>query len=176
MSTTGLTVTIADPAGDEAQGSLFDEVASGLDDSRVGVAPDEGETPEPTPDATPNGERDEGTGEGGGGAPARPTVEGSRDRTRQSSASALNYRPAAFEDSRLRSRYNAPLRLLEVNTIHPDYRRARERDRRTFLDYLVVVVAKELTLLNYQGIEPGELMERYAELLAGVQLHLPKRI
>ncbi len=134
MSTTGLTVTIADPAGDEAEGSLFDEAAAGADGRRVEVAPDESAPPEPTPDALPDGERGEGQGEGG----------------------------------------DAPSR--EVNTIHPDYRRARERDRRTFLDYLVVVVAKKLTLLNYQGIEPGELMERYAELLAGVQLHLPTRI
>jgi hypothetical protein len=175
MSTTGLTITIADPAGDEAEGSLFDEAAAGADGRRAEVAPDESAPPEPTPDALPDGERGEGQGEGGD-APSRSTVEGTRDRTRQSPASALNYRPAAFEDSRLHSRYNASLRLLEVNTVHPDYRRARERDRRTFLDYLVVVVAKELTLLNYQGIEPGELMERYAELLAGVQLHLPKRI
>jgi len=41
---------------------------------------------------------------------------------------------------------------------------------------MVMLVAKELALLNYQGINQNELMEKYAELLAKVQFHLPKRV
>jgi hypothetical protein len=102
-------------------------------------------------------------------------VDGDAGRTRQSLAGALNYRSISFENSNLRSRYNETLRTIEINTIHPDYHRARQQDGRVFLVYLVVLVAKELALLNYQGVDPAELMEKYAELLRRVQLHLPRR-
>jgi len=103
-------------------------------------------------------------------------VEGDKGRTRQAPAGGLNYRPVAFQDSRARSRYNDTLRTIEINSVHPDYQRAKAQDRRVFLDYMVMLVAKELALLNYQGIDQNQLMEKYAELLAKVQLHLPKRV
>lgn len=178
LSTAGLRVKIADPAGPEREGTLFDSEVAAASEAKTGPG-----------GAGPGGQDERGEGGVGGedqgrGQPAddgrpgseRDTVEGQEGRTRQSAASGLNYRPVAFKDASLRSRYNDALRTIEINTIHPDYRRARQHDRRIFLDYLVVLVAKELTFLNYQGIDPGELLEKYAELLARVQLHLPKRV
>ncbi|HCW50646.1 MAG TPA: hypothetical protein DGR79_01035 [Clostridiales bacterium] len=172
LSATGLKVKIADPAGAEAEGTLFDtEVAAARDGAAGGEEEGAGareetggpgetsqEAQEPTPDRV------------------KDAVEGEKGRTRQSSAPGLNHRQVPFEDARLRSRYNEALRTIDINTLHPDYRRARRHDRRAFLDYLVLLVAKELTLLNYGGIDQAELLERNAELLARVQLHLPKRL
>lgn len=167
VSTAGLKVSIADPAGLEDQGTLFDEETAAAVD-RGGMGGEVGEDEAQRTDV-----RSESALET---ARNKPVVEGERGRSRQSSAAGLSYMPFPFDDTRLRSRYNSALRRIEVNSIHPDYRRAREHDRRTFLDYLIIVISKELTLLNYQGIDPSELMDRYAELLARVQLHLPKRV
>lgn len=178
LSTAGLRVKIADPAGPESAGTLFDSEVAAAGEAAGGSGqgnPTEGERPDG--DGADQGESP-GAGkpqEEGRPGPEKGIVDGVSGRTRQSAAGALNYRPIAFENSKLRSRYNEALRTIEVNTIHPDYRRARQQDRRVFLDYLVVLVAKELALLNYEGIDPAELMEKYAELLARVQLHLPRR-
>lgn len=178
LSTSGLRVKIADPSGQEGAGSLFDTEAAAAAEAAGGAGQGEeagGERVQPAgkpKDGRPGA--DEPREEGHPGA-EKGIVEGENGRTRQSPAGALNYRPIAFENSALRSRYNEALRTIEINSIHPDYRRARQQDRRVFLDYLVLLVGKELALLNYQGIDPTELMEKYAELLARVQLHLPRR-
>jgi hypothetical protein len=174
LSTVGLRVKIADPAGALGEGTLFESEVAATAES---PGPDDGSAPENG--VGPSGEGGDG-GDAGGPeerpGPKKDLVEGPGGRARQSTATGLNYRPIAFEDSTLRSRYNEALRTIEINKIHPDYMRARDHDRRAFLDYLVLLVAKELALLNYQGIDQGELLEKYAELLARVQLHLPKRV
>ncbi|MCL6581255.1 MAG: hypothetical protein K6U08_06540, partial [Firmicutes bacterium] len=183
LSTTGLKVSIADPSGPEEQGRLFDnEAAAALDEGSRPTEPGAGEAGgadgggrtggSPGEDHGEAGPRLEGPEEG----PGRDVVDDEKGRVRQRPAVGLNYRPVAFEDTSRRSRYNEALRTIEINRIHPDYLRARAEDRRLFLDYMVALVAKELTLLNYEGIDPGELLERYVELLAKVQLHLPKRV
>jgi len=169
LSTAGLTVRLADPAGKRAEGSLFDEVAATAEKP---PGDETGGTPGDQPGSGGTG------GETDSGRPGqdRKAVEGDRGRTRQSPAGGLNYRPVPFGSSALRSRYSEALRTIEINSAHPDYQRAKGQDRRTLLDYMVMLVAKELALLNYQGINQNELMEKYAELLAKVQFHLPKRV
>ena len=91
--------------------------------------------------------------------PARPK------RTGGSAATGFNYREEEFEANQqgLRSRYIGLQSMIEVNSIHPDYVSEREDDRR-FKGYLMLLVVKEISLLNFKNMGEQEVAERFVEL------------
>jgi hypothetical protein len=91
--------------------------------------------------------------------PSRPKKAGG------SAATGFNYREAEFEADQqsLRSRYIAVQSLIEVNNLHPDYASEREDDRR-FKEYLMLLVVKEIALLNFKNMGENEVAERFVEL------------
>lgn len=91
--------------------------------------------------------------------PSRPKKAGG------SAATGFNYREAEFEADQqlLRSRYIAVQSLIEVNSIHSDYVSEREDDRR-FKEYLMLLVVKEIALLNFKDMGENEVAERFVEL------------
>jgi hypothetical protein len=82
-----------------------------------------------------------------------------------SAATGFNYREAEFEADQqsLRSRYIAIQSLIEVNNLHSDYESEREDDRR-FKEYLMLLVVKEIALLNFKNMGENEVAERFVEL------------
>lgn len=91
--------------------------------------------------------------------PSRPKKAGG------SAATGFNYREVEFEaDQQMtRSRYIAVQSLIEVNSLHSDYASEREDDRR-FKEYLMLLVVKEITLLNFKNMGENEVTERFVEL------------
>jgi hypothetical protein len=91
--------------------------------------------------------------------PSRPKKAGG------SAATGFNYREAEFEADQqsLRSRYIAVQSLIEVNSSHSDYVSERDDDRR-FKDYLMLLVVKEIALLNFKNMGENEVAERFVEL------------
>jgi hypothetical protein len=123
---------------------------------------------------------DDGTGPSGGkgkakekGRGAPPTsprrsrlIDPSRPkRAGGSAATGFNYRESEFEPEQqaLRSRYVAVQSLIEVNSLHSDYVLERDDDRR-FKEYLVLLVVKEIALLNFRNMGENEVSERFVEL------------
>jgi Histidine kinase-, DNA gyrase B-, and HSP90-like ATPase len=91
--------------------------------------------------------------------PSRPKKAGG------SAATGFNYREAEFEADQqsLRSRYITVQSLIEVNSSHSDYVSEREEDRR-FKEYLMLLVVKEIALLNFKDMGENEVAERFVEL------------
>ena len=91
--------------------------------------------------------------------PSRPKKTGG------SAATGFNYREAEFESDQqsLRSRYVPEQSLIEVNSAHSDYITEREDDRR-FKEYLMLLVVKEIALLNFKNMGENEVAERFVEL------------
>jgi hypothetical protein len=82
-----------------------------------------------------------------------------------SAATGFNYRETEFEAEQqyLRSRYVAVQSLIEVNCQHVDYLNEREAERH-FRDYLMRLVVKEISLLNFKNMGESEVAERIVEL------------
>jgi len=91
--------------------------------------------------------------------PSRPRKAGG------SAATGFNYREAEFEADQqsLRSRYVAVQSLIEVNSLHSDFVSEREDDRR-FREYLMLLIVKEIALLNFKNMGENEVAERFVEL------------
>ena len=87
--------------------------------------------------------------------PSRPKRAGG------SAATGFNYREEEFEADQqsLRSRYISVQSMIEINIIHPDYVLEREDDRR-FKEYLMLLVVKEITLLNSANRQPNDFSHR----------------
>jgi hypothetical protein len=118
----------------------------------------------------PSGGRGKVGTKGPGGPPIAPRrsrlIDPSRPKkTGGSAATGFNYREAEFEADQqfLRSRYVTVQSLIEVNSLHDDYALEREDDRR-FKEYLILLVVKEIALLNFKNMGEIEVAERFVEL------------
>lgn len=118
----------------------------------------------------PSGGRGKARAKGSGAPPISPRrsrlIDASRPkRAGGSAATGFNYREAEFEADQqsLRSRYIAVQSLIEVNSLHSDYVLEREDDRR-FKEYLMLLVVKEIALLNFKNMGENEVAERFVEL------------
>jgi hypothetical protein len=82
-----------------------------------------------------------------------------------SAATGFNFSEAEFEPEQQnkRSRYISEQSLIEVNGLHADYLQERERDKQ-FRDYLIRLVVKEISLLNFKNMGEQEVAERIVEL------------
>ncbi|MBD3235952.1 MAG: hypothetical protein GF330_04555 [Candidatus Eisenbacteria bacterium] len=71
-----------------------------------------------------------------------------------------------------RSRWVASRNLIEYNTGHPNYVQAKTRARRGVLRYLSLLVAKELVLHNFSGVQQALLLDRMVEIISALQQKL----
>ncbi len=71
-----------------------------------------------------------------------------------------------------RSRWVASRSVIEYNTGHPNYILAKNRPRKGIVRYLSLLVAKELVVHNFSGVQPNLLLERMVEVISALQQKL----
>jgi hypothetical protein len=71
-----------------------------------------------------------------------------------------------------RSRYRAERGVVEYNTGHRDYERAKQPGQKGVIRYLAKLYAKELVLLNFPGVTPAMLLEYMVEVSSRVEANL----
>ncbi len=71
-----------------------------------------------------------------------------------------------------RSRYRAERGVVEYNSGHRDYERAKQPGQKGVIRYLAKLYAKELVLLNFPGVTPAMLLEYMVEVSSRVEANL----
>ncbi len=71
-----------------------------------------------------------------------------------------------------RSRWVASRSVIEVNTGHPNYLTAKRRTHKGVVRYVSLLVAKELVLHNFSGVQQTLLLERMVEIISALQQKL----
>lgn len=139
-----------------------------------------GEVFETGKDGVGGGEGDEIGGKRAGreasspGKPERPRlIDPARPRpSKAAGGPAVNWREAEFEpDARsLRSRFIPSAALIEINLAHADYIAEREEEVR-HRAYLIGLLSKELTLINFGQMGDVEITERMIQLETALSRH-----
>ena len=71
-----------------------------------------------------------------------------------------------------RSRWVTSRSVIEINTGHPNYLAAKNRARKGVVRYVSLLVAKELVLYNFSGVQQPLLLERMVEITSALQQKL----
>ena len=81
------------------------------------------------------------------------------------------------EEMFLRSKYNEQLGVILINESHDDYiKRFKEGDDAQKIDYLYKLVAKELTLWNWEEVDKREILEKLLDLQFSMEEKPPRII
>lgn len=107
-------------------------------------------------------------GRGGGKRAVKPA----RSITRALSGKGFNWDETEFHDApHLHSRFSEKMQLIEINTLHEDYKR-ETREEESKLKYLAKLGSKEIILYNHPDIGGENQLEKMIQLELCVLRHL----
>ena len=90
---------------------------------------------------------------------------------------SIDFRRFPPEEGFLRSKYDEKLGVILINELHEDYiKRFKEGDDAQKIDYLYKLVAKELTLWNWEEAGKGEILEKLLDLQFSMEEKPPRII